>query len=246
MVKIKVDLWKTSMHLAEIGIKKREELMSKSRRFTKDMDIIGKVEIDKKDYGYVAYRKALWDEKDLVEKRLAIRLFSTDIDYLGAIDENLGRSIILSMVNEDPSPAYVITIPGTKIIYTIERLRPRFAETDAYLMTYITDKGVLKPILIKSKRLALGSDWKVTDLYTDKEIAKVDGKIMDIGGEWEIKTNIKDEDLWRSLILFAATLKFYDDNKEKIKKIVSMLKKKRGIKLSKTDLSLFYNPRVRR
>lgn len=245
MVKIKVDLWRTSLHLAEIGIKKREELMSRSRRFTKDMDIIGKVEIDKKDYGFVAYRKGLWEGRDLIGKRLAIRLFSTDIDYLGALDENIGRSIILSIVNEDPSPAYIITLPGTKIIYSVERLRPRFAETDTYLMTYITDKGVLKPILIKSKRLALGSDWEVIDLCTNKEIAKVDGKVMDIGGEWEIKTKLEDEDLWRSLILFATTLRFYDDNKEKIKKIVSAYRNKE-IKLSKTDLSLFYNPRVRR
>ncbi len=245
MVKIKVDLWKTGLHLAEIGIKKKEELMSKSRRFTKDMDIIGKVEIDKKDYGYIAYRKELWERKNPLERRVAIRLFSTDIEYLGAIDENLGRSISLTIVNEDPSPAYVVMLPGSKIVYTIERLRPRFAETDSYLLTYINDDGELKPILIRSKRLAFGSDWKVTDLYSAKDIAKVDGKTLDIGGEWEIKTNVKDERFWRTLILFAGSLKFYDDNKAKIEEIMKQIKKK-SIKLSKSDLLLFYNPRVRR
>lgn len=247
MVKIKVDLWKTGLHRVEIGIKKKAELMSKSRRFTKDMDIIGKVEVAGEDYGYIAYRKGLWDEKDLLGKRLVVRLFSTEITWLSGIDENLARGIALTLINEDPSPAFVVTHSGTKITYPIERIRPRFLETDAFLFTYVTEDGMLRPLIIKSKRFAIGSDWGIIDLKNNKEIAHVDGKVLDIGGEWTIKTKEEDEILWRSLIVFASTLRFYDSLKEKLESITKTMKKKKKLpKLDRMDISFFYNPRLRR
>ena len=247
MVKIKVDLWKTGLHGVEVGIKKKEELMARSRRFTKDMDLYGKVEVDNEDYGYVGYRRGLWEETDPLEKRLVVRLFSKDVEYLGSIDENIGRAIALTMINEEPSPAFIIAQAGIRLVYPIEKVRSRFAEPDTFLLTYINKENVLRPILIKSKRLALGSDWKVVDLNTGKEIAKVDGKILDIGGEWEIKTKEEDEILWRNLMLFAATLKFYDDIKEKLETLIKdITSTKKYIKLSRGDAGFFYNPRLRR
>ena len=71
---------------------------------------------------------------------------------------------------------------------------------------------------------------------------------MDIGGRWEIDADkIKDENLRRILILFAATLRFYDDLKERTEKLVEKIKKeKKWFKLNKAMMSLFYNPKVRR
>jgi len=247
MVKIVVDLWKTGLHGVEVGIKKKEELMSRSRRFTKDMDIFGEVKLDKKKYGYIAFKKKDWEKENSIEKKITVRLFSEDIDWLGNLDENIGRAIAISLVNEEPSPAFVITLPGMRVIYHIERIRPRFAETDSFLFTYIDKKNVLRPLLIKSKRFSIGSDWQVVDIATDKKIAEVDGKVLDIGGRWEIKTKEKDELLWRSLVLFSALMRFYDDVKEKIEALTKSIKKtKKYLSLSKSDTAFFYNPRLRR
>jgi len=221
--------------------------MSKSRRFTEDTDIIGKVEIDNEEYGYIAYRTIPWNKESIFERRLAARLFSKDIEWIASIDENFGREVLLTLANDEPSPAFIITHSGQRVVYYIERIRPRFLETDAFLFTFIDRERVLHPLVIKSKRFTLGSDWKVVDMRTDKEIAEVDGKILDIGGEWEIKTKINDERLWHSLILFATTLRFYDDINERLDRIYKELRKgKTPVKLTKTDLSMFYNPRLRR
>jgi len=247
MVKISVDLWRTSLHGVEIGIKQKEELMSRSRRFTRDTDIIGKVEVDDEEYGYVAYRTGPWSKESIYEKRLTARLFTKDIEWLASIDENFGREILLTLANEEPSPAFIIAHSGQRVVYYIERIRPRFLETDAFLFTYIDEDNVLHPLLIKSKRFSIGSDWGVTDMRTDKEIAKVDGKVLDIGGRWEIKTKLEDKRLWHCLILFATILRFYDEINEKLEKLYKELRKGKAlIKLTKTDLSLFYNPRLRR
>ena len=248
MVKITVDIWKTGLHGVEVGIKKKEEHRAKSKKFTKDMDIFGKVTLDKEEYGYVGYRKNLWEKEDLFEKRLDVRLFTETMDWLGTIEENIAKSIVLTLVNDSPSHSFITSLRDTKIVYQIESVRARFMSGDVFYLTYIDEDKQLQGLILKSKRMTIGSDWEILDALTERKIIKVDGKVLDIGGRWEIKSKkLEDKNLINILILFAASLKFYDDLKGRTEKLVEKLKKeKKWVKLDKSELALFYNPRVRR
>ncbi len=246
--KIVVDIWKTGLHKAELGIKKKEEYRAKSKKFTKDMDIFGKVTVDKEDYGFVAYRENLWKNKNIYEKKLDVRLFTETMDWLGTIEENFAKSIVLSLVNEEPSHSFLVTLRGSRIVYQIESIRSKFMSGDLFYLPYIDENNQLRGLLLKSKRMTIGSDWEVKDLLNDKKIVEVDGKVIDIGGRWEIKgKKLKDNELINILVLFSATLKFYDELKERTEKVLEDLKKKKKwFKLDKSELTLFYNPRLRR
>jgi len=247
MQKVVVDLWKTGMHRVEVGIKKREEYRAKTRKFTADMDIIGEIRVDKETVGYVAYRKGLWEKEDPLERRLVIRTFTKDISWIAGIEENIGKSIALTLAYDTPSPAFTIFHAKSRIVYTVEKIRAKILETDMLIFTFIDENKVLMPLLIRSKRFAIGSDWDIIDMVSGKKVAHVDGKVLDIGGEFTIKTNIKSQKLVNSLVLIAALMKFYDDIKRKLDAIAERLKKRKTyIKLSKTDASFFFNPRVRR
>ncbi|MGQ4892172.1 MAG: hypothetical protein ACP6IP_06750 [Candidatus Njordarchaeia archaeon] len=252
MVKITVDIWKTGLHGVEVGIKKKEEHRAKSRKFTRDMDIFGEVKLKegKKEekYGYVAYRKELWEKEDLFEKRIDIRLFTDTMDWLGTIEENIAKSIVLTLVNDTPSHAFAVTLRDTRVMYQIESIRARFMSGDVFYLTYIDEDNHLRGLILKSKRMTIGSDWEILDALTEKKIMKVDGKVLDFGGRWEIESKkLNDKNLMNIIILFAASLKFYDDLKERTEKLIKNLKKgKKWVKLDKSEVSLFYNPRVRR
>ncbi len=248
MSKIIVDIWRTSLHREEIGIKKSEEYRAKSRKFTADMDLFGKVKIDKSDYGYIGYRKKLWETDKLENKILDVRLFDDTMNWLGTIEENLLKSVLLTIVNEETSLAFAVTLRDTRIMFPIESVRARFLSGNLFSLPYISDNGEIQGLILKSKKLSIGGDWEIIDALTNKKIAKVDGKVLDIGGRWEIDADkIKDENLRRILILFAATLRFYDDLKERTEKLVEKIKKeKKWFKLNKAMMSLFYNPKVRR
>ena len=89
--KITLDLWKTKLHDEIIGIKQKEEHMAKSRQFNRDLELFGEVKEKKKGkeetIGYVGYRQGLWDEeKDKLERRLVVKLFSKSMYYQGTIE----------------------------------------------------------------------------------------------------------------------------------------------------------------
>ncbi len=114
------------MHREEIGIKKSEEYRAKSRKFTADMDLFGKVKIDKSDYGYIGYRKKLWETDKLENKILDVRLFDDTMNWLGTIEENLLKSVLLTIVNEETSLAFAVTLRDTRIMFPIESVRAKF------------------------------------------------------------------------------------------------------------------------
>ncbi|MHA1676271.1 MAG: hypothetical protein ACTSU6_03750 [Candidatus Njordarchaeales archaeon] len=248
-MKVVVDLWKTSLHGAEIGIRQKEQHRAKARQFSKDMDLYGRIKVDGKDYGYVGYRKALWENEDPFKKRLVVKAFSNEMTWLGTIEENIIRELSLTLASREPSPAFTVIMPRTKIVFPIERLRPRGFETDAMILTYINDeKNTVKTYVIKSKRFSIGNDWSLVDLVTGKEIIKVDGKVLDVGGRYELKSKtVEDMRLFIIVALYAGTLRFYDDLKEKLENIQKTLKKKKELPaFDKQAVSFFFNPRIRR
>lgn len=225
-----------------------EVYRAKERKFTSDLDLFGKVEVDGEDYGLVGFRKKFWETKDINKKTIDIRLFTKSISWIGTIEENIARTLALSLANEEILHAFNVTLRESRLVYPIEGVRPRFLSGEVFSLLYVNEKNEVEVYLIRAKRVSLGSDWEVYDASTRKKIAKVDGKVLNFGGRWDIKLERDvEENLINTLILFAATMRFYEDLKERTEKLLEIIKKKKErMKLTKSELTLLYNPKIRR
>jgi len=246
MVKVVyVDFWKTSLHGEEIGLKQKEQWMAKSRLFTRDMDIYGKIKRDGEDYGIIAFRtKAL--EKD---NRLIIRAFTNKGVWIGSLEELLAREIRNTALWETPSLSYAIIQPKYDYVTIIDKLLKRgLFQKEYYVFDLFSEKRELETYTIESARVSLGSDFTVVRENDEKKVARIDSKVLDIGGAVEIELYDKEaqenDALISVLTMFAAALRFIDDQKKKIESIVKDIKsKKLKPKLPKEELALYENPR---
>ena len=99
-LKLVVDLWATDAHKVEVGLYKMERKSHKDRQWTKDADIIGKLEKNGKDYGHITIRKSVWDTDNPLEKRLVLKLFSMSDYWQGSLELLQSESIALSGTTE--------------------------------------------------------------------------------------------------------------------------------------------------
>jgi len=189
--KYTVDLWKTGLHGAEVGIKRTEELVSKSRHFTKDSDIIGEVRKDKDKIGYIVYREGLW-KKQPPFNRLVIRYFTESFGWKGSLDQLTGVSVAHTISAENPMPAFIVNVAKHGGLCRLEKVaRTRSVAKRVYAMLIPPDEEAESGVLsgsyytIDEARLSLGTDWNVKDVKGDR-VASIDGKIIDVGGEWKI------------------------------------------------------------
>jgi len=241
-----VNFWKSGLHGEEIGIRQKEVWMSKTRQFTKDMDIYGSVAKEDKKVGFVAYREKVWKELG----RLVIRMFSNSGSWMGSIEEMVGEELRRSLYAEEPTPVFVVSIPNYKYITFLERVyKPKAFQRETYSFKTIDADGKLNIYSVIGARFSIGRDFKLLRENDDKEVGKIDSKVMDVGGKVEIK--IKDEDTIKdnaaisTLFLFSSCMKFMDELKEKIEKTMERIKKdkKYVIKISRGELSYYRNPR---
>ena len=250
--KVVVDLWKTGLHGAEIGIREKETRMSKSRQFSRDMDLIGAVEVDGEKAGHVGMRKRPWElekgakKEDKYKRRLIIKAFNESGNWDGTIEELLGWEIKNSVSVGEPQPAFMCVVSGTKYLTLIEKLHTRWRANYSFQLVK-EDESSVELFTIKADRFSLGSDWYIEDV-TGKKVAEVDGKVLDIGGEFEIK--IFEEELGKNKVfvntlkLFAATLKYLGDIEDKIKDTVNAIRKGYKLEVEKKEIKFYKNPRL--
>ena len=246
--KIVVDLWRTSAHGAEIGIKKNTQYRAKSRQFTKDTDIIGEIKEDGEDKGYVTYRDDPWNA-EIPDKKLVVKYFTNSMNWKGSMEELIGRGVAQSISAEKGMPSFIINLANEEYLIPLERVQKRHSmNKDIYAVIIIdekTDKAY--PFSIEEDRLTLGSDWDVFDMRKEK-IGHIDGSKFNIGGKYDIEVNEEaptyHKRLVDVLILFSTSLKFREDVEKKLDKTIDLLKKSESeIKLSKEEAMLFMNPR---
>ncbi|MHA2243667.1 MAG: hypothetical protein ACXADY_01730 [Candidatus Hodarchaeales archaeon] len=250
--KITLDLWKTSLHDEIIGIKQKEEHMAKSRQFTRDLHLFGEV-IEKKKgkdetTGYVGYRKGLWDEeKNKLERRLVIKLFSKSMYYQGTIEEMVGREFTRSLSARKDFPSFNLMIDDYEYLIPLNKIRGGWFVPEWFVFRVDDEQGFI-PIILKHK-MGLGIDYRVVNGIGDKQFGNIDGKKFNIGGKYDItlKTTDKrlvDNVIARTLILFAASLKFHEEIFKKVKKGTKKMRKNEWQPdLSNSEKLLRRNPR---
>jgi len=251
--KIIVDLWRTKLHGEIVGIKQKEQYMAKSRQFTRDLELFGEVKEIKKDeeetIGYLGYRKGLWDnEKEKLERRLVIKLFSKSMYYQGTLEEMVGREFTRSLSARHDFPSFNLMIDGYEYLIPLNKIRGGWFVPEWFVFRIDDEEGFI-PIILKHK-MGPGIDYRVVNGIGNEQYGLINGKKFDVGGRYDITLEATDERLVdnvlvRALILFAASLKFHESILKKIKKGTKKMRKaKWQPSLSNEEKLLRRNPRA--
>jgi hypothetical protein len=253
--KIILDLWKTKLHGVTTGIKQLEEHMAKSRQFNRDMKLFGEVKEKKKGeeetVGYIGYREGLWDEQEnKLERRLVIKLFSKSIYYQGTLEEMVGREFTRSLSAQKDFPAFNIMIDGFDYLISLNKIRGGWSWfiPEWFVFRLDFEEGLI-PVILKHK-VGPGIDYRIVNGLGNTQFGLINGKKFDVGGKYDITLKSSDKRLTdnvlvRTLILFAASLKFHNDIFNKIKKGTKLMKKGEWQpEITNEELMLQRNPRA--
>ena len=132
------DLYGTGFHLEEMGFRQAEMWRSKSRQFSKDADIVGKImeqrrPKDKKRLtkpervGFIILRQSLWKHaKDPLDKRLVVKLFSNKGGWIATMEEMLAEEYAISFAAYQPLVAFTVLSRENEIITWVKQQKPMF------------------------------------------------------------------------------------------------------------------------
>ncbi|MHA1792201.1 MAG: hypothetical protein ACTSVI_06115 [Promethearchaeota archaeon] len=231
-----VNFWKTKLHDATIGIRQQEQYRSRSRKYSKSMEVRGEVlfkkegKKDKDQNKYiVGFNTVFWDDLDSnylkrhdpkeLYKRVSIRLFTELKDdkggnWMGSLEHSLTESLLSSMAQNKPLPVFIIDVPRYE--YLIRLTRGKTLTGHRYCFALIPDKnwryahkGKVRIFSIESKKASIGLDFSVNELggvNDDKTVAEIDEKKLDLGGKWVIK--IKDPSLEKNHVFKHVLILF--------------------------------------
>ncbi|MGV9169899.1 MAG: hypothetical protein ACOC38_08185 [Promethearchaeia archaeon] len=240
---IEVDLWSTDMHKVEIGIKKQEEYRAKSRHFTKDTDIIGKVSGAME--GYITIRIDPWDQEP-TSQRLIMRLFTESMNWKASLEELVAQAMARTLATGHGVPTFTIILNNKDYLVPLERaFSPSLLNKEIYSFM-IMDDGEFKAYHIIADRFSLGGNFTVKDHYGEK-IASIDGSIMDFGGKWKIKP-FEDKPIpltfEQVLVLFCASIKHLNKIKKRLESNAKRLSKNDAeMDINRQEIRLYGNPR---
>ena len=130
---IVVNIWRTSLHGAEIGLKKEIERAAKSRQFTKEMEETGDITFkDRNRKEIIGINLGFFNTdgdsplgqkygKDAeLNRRIVVKTFTGLTQgggggrWTGSIEQSLTESLVLSAGERDALPAFICNIPSFK------------------------------------------------------------------------------------------------------------------------------------
>lgn len=254
------DLFATGFHGDEIGIRKAEIWRSKSRQFSRDADIIGKISESRrkstekklpslKKVGFIIMRSSLWEgEKDELQRRLVTKLFSNRGGWIATIEEMVAEEIALSYSSDEPLKCYSVITKDTEVVTYIRQVRRGSMSTENYSFYILGPKKTYEVFRIEGKRATLGDDFHVLRLASNKVVAEIDSKFGDIGGEFvvSVKDPVLASNNWfcRVLQCFSITIWYRIVLRDKIAKIMKEWQRgKHDPTLHRYEVSLLANPR---
>jgi hypothetical protein len=207
--KITVDLWRTKLHGEIVGIKQKEEHMAKSRQFSRDLELFGEVKESKKGkeepIGFLGYRKGLWEEeKNKLERRLVIKLFSKSMYYQGTLEEMIGREFTRSLSARKDFPSFNLMIDGYEYLIPLNKVRGGWFVPEWFVFRIDDEEGFI-PIILKHK-MGPGIDYRVVNGIGNNQFGLINGKKFDIGGRYDITLESTDERQVDNVLVFLQLL----------------------------------------
>lgn len=254
------DLYATDLHSDEMGMRQAEVWRAKSRQYSKDAEIIGKISEAKRrshkddmpdleKSGFIILRESLWNNApDELSRRLVLKLFSNKGGWIATLEEMLAEEYTLSYTSGLPIASFVVMTGENEIVTHIRQTLKGAFGMESFTFFMLGPEKTFDVFRIERKRVSAGIDYKVIRLKGEDEVAEIDSKLGDIGGEFQVK--IKDpvlaENEWfcRVLQCFAVMNRFRDEIKEKVDKgLRKWLKGKYDPTLHRHEISLLANPR---
>ncbi len=264
---ITVNFWRTGFHDASFGIRQLDQYRARSRQWTAGMQVRGDVTFkDKKDKKYIiGFNEEAWQEEEdgkLSKKadlnsRIIIKLFTELKDnkggnWAGSLELSILESLVLTIGERvGPLPVFYIVLPRYPYVIRLVRSHTRMGQRYCFPIIDHKKKETVRIFEIEKKMVALGVDFRVEDSFTEKEVAQVDGKLLDFGGKWVV--HIKDKSLKNNrifrqvVLLFACLCKFVEEVNDNINNLHEQVtKKKYKFNPDSHERSMFYNPRILR
>ena len=254
------DLYGTGFHHEEMGFRQAEMWRSKSRQFSRDADIIGKIEerrkpMDKKRLtkpervGFIIIRQSLWrKKKDPLDRRLVVKLFSNSGGWIATMEEMVAEEYAISFAADQPLVAFTVLSKENEIVTWVKQLRRGGLSTENYAFYILGPDNSFEVFRIEGTRVTLGDDFRVIRLNGRKVVANIDSIFGDFGGEYKVR--IKDpvlaENEWfcRILQCFSIMINYRERIREKIEKGMRQWKRsKREPTQHRYEISLLANPR---
>jgi hypothetical protein len=254
------DLYSTDLHSDELGLRQHEVWRSKSRQFTKDAEIIGKIEEVRYDdkierlgrkekSGFVALRASLLTgELNEASKRLVIKLFSDSGAWLATIEEMVAESYALSYATNEPMVSFTVIVADVEVMTYIRQVQRTGFSTETYSFYILGPDNTFEVFRIEGKRGTLGDDFKVVRLNGGETVAEVDSKFGDIGGEFvvRIKDPVLAKNNWfcRVLQCFSTIVRFREEIQKRHEHFIKKWEKGKVEPLQhRYEISLLANPR---
>jgi len=253
------DLYKTGFHGEEIGYRQDEMWRSKSRQFSKDADIVGKIEESRrtsekeklpplKKTGFFVLRQSMWSQIDEQDRRLVVKLFSNSGGWIASLEEMIAEEYASSFASDRPLVAFTVLTKENEFVTWVKQLRRGGLSTENFVFYILGPDNTFDTYRIEGSRGTLGDDFKTIRLKGNQTVAEIDSKFGDFGGEFSVK--IKDpvlaENEWfcRILQCFSIMIAYRGDIHGKIDKGFHLWQGgKKFPSQDRNEVSLLANPR---
>ena len=253
------DLYATGFHHEEMGFRQAEMWRSKSRQFSRDADIVGKImerrkPMDKKRLtkpkrvGFIILRQSLWKQVDPSARRLVVKLFSNKGGWIATMEEMVAEEYAMSFVAAQPLVAFTVLSKENEIVTWVKQLRRGGLSTENYAFYILGPDKTFEVFRIEGMRATPGDDFRVIRLNGRKVVANIDSILADFGGAYKVR--IKDPVLadneWfcRVLQCFSIMVNYRKRIRAKLRKGLTQWKKgKREPTQHRYEISLLANPR---
>lgn len=255
---IKVEFWRTRLHDEELGVHQQMKYQAKTRRFSKNFDIEGKVSIDGEETHIIAFNKEEWEEGEQNEEPtpLTVRIFTImeetmDLgeggNFHGGIELSIAHSLIQSYEVKRAAPVFFIQLPRT---YNLARVVQGWRIIGTrWTWPLLPEKKEDKFQMVRA-RGTIGPGRNYNLYIGEKKIARIDGQFIQKEYEIEIydKDYAQDTDFEKQIILFACICNFMDDVEDMIERLYEAMEKTgtSDYKIPKQEMDLFKNPRMMR
>ena len=251
--KIKVNFWRTKLHDEELGVHQKLKYQAKTRRYAKNFDTEGVIEIDGEKKYIIAFNKDDWQEDPPEKKNLQLRIFTIMEEkmnigkggnFKGGIETSVAHSLVQSFEIKYPAPVFFVQLPGNKNLIRI--VRGWRLKGTRWTWPLLPEEPGDKLQMVKAKgTVGLGRDY---DIYIGKtKVAKVDSQRITKDVEIDIfdENLSKDKEFVMILTLFGCVCRFMQECEDLVNHFFKGMKDTgtTDYKIPRREVILFRNPR---